>query len=326
MRRGAHPARAVLLCLGLLAAWYGGPVDAGYGSPADADAAAAVVAYWTPARMRAATPVVPTGRTGGIADLRDGGSAASVVGPVRAPTSGGRPRRDGAGAGHAGGAAPTPTTGRSDAGARRAAGRAFFRLGGRDRVCSASTVRSRNRDTVVTAAHCLAGRRRTATRWLFVPAYRDGGGPYGAWTARRLFVPPGRGTPPEDVGFAVLAPARGLHVADVVGAPPIAFGTAPGRWTTVYGYPATGLYTGEELLACRGPARRDPAATGGLGLACAMREGSSGGPWLVDLAGVPTVTSVTSVGDLGPTGRTRTVWGPPFGPAVRDLYARAAAS
>ncbi|MGW1724739.1 trypsin-like serine peptidase [Streptomyces sp. NPDC002306] len=88
------------------------------------------------------------------------------------------------------------------------AGRAAGLVGGH--FCTASVVHSPDRDLIVTAAHCLAGR---SGAFVFVPGYRDGEAPYGVWTVRRRFLPDvwadGRGDVPGDVPGDGPADVRG---------------------------------------------------------------------------------------------------------------------
>jgi hypothetical protein len=93
-----------------------------------------------------------------------------------------------------------------------AVGKVFFTLGAISYVCSGTLVHSEHVDVVLTAAHCVSGGRgRWATRWTFVPGYRDGAEPYGQYTARRFFVSP-KWTGPDgaseryDIAFVQVAP------------------------------------------------------------------------------------------------------------------------
>ncbi|MFE7278202.1 trypsin-like peptidase domain-containing protein [Streptomyces sp. NPDC057623] len=114
--------------------------------------------------------------------------------------------------------------------------------GGR-RFCTASVVHSPRHDLVVTAAHCLDGGARDV---MFVPGYRDGEAPYGAWRLGRRFLPQGwvkgRGED-SDVAFAVVADrggegGAGEGVEDVVGGNRFVTGMATGATAvTVTGYP-----------------------------------------------------------------------------------------
>ncbi|WP_158587963.1 trypsin-like serine peptidase [Actinomadura logoneensis] len=210
----------------------------------------------------------------------------------------------------------------------RTTGKVFFSYRGRDFMCSGSTVRSANRDLVVTAAHCLRpDRRGWADDWTFVPGYTGGRAPFGVFTARRMLVPDSwsrRRDGDSDVGMAVLAPRAGRHVADVVGAQDIAFGGPPRRRTLVFGYPVAPGPDGERPAYCAGLPVPDPRGeTRGRGVRCRMARGSSGGPWLARFdpaTGAGTLVAVTSFRySDDPT----TLYAPPFGRTVRTLYARA---
>ncbi|GAA2574797.1 hypothetical protein SMC26_44920 [Actinomadura fulvescens] len=210
----------------------------------------------------------------------------------------------------------------------RTTGKVFFSLGGRDFLCSASTVRSANRDLVVTAGHCVkAGRGAWAENWIFVPGYRDGTSPYGGFTARRMFTPDAwsqGGDGDYDVAMVAVAPSEGRHVLDVTGGQRIAFGGPDGRRTLAFGYPSSGAYDGERLAYCGGHPTGDPRReTTGQGLRCDLTRGASGGPWLSGFdpaTGTGVVTSVSSFKFADDRG---TMYGPRFGDPVRRLYQRA---
>ncbi|WP_067813124.1 trypsin-like serine peptidase [Actinomadura kijaniata] len=301
-RTPAAPALAALAALttaALSVAVPAGPASASDAGPAAVPAAVHRVApdldrraraYWTPRRMRAAAPPE--------AERRDESAGAPW-------TRGGL--------------------------VARSTGRVFATSAGREQVCSAAVVRAANRDLVVTAAHCVrpAG-GGWADNWIFVPGYRDGAGPHGGFTARRMFVPAAwtrDGDGDHDVAFVALATAGGRHVADVAGAQRLAFGGPGGRLTHVFGYPAAGRFDGERLAYCSGrPVPHRRGLTAGRGLRCGLPRGVSGGPWLTGLdpgTGAGTVVSVSSFRFSDDPG---TLYGPPFGKAVRDLYARASVS
>lgn len=206
----------------------------------------------------------------------------------------------------------------------RTTGKVFFTLEGTDYVCSASTVRSGNRDTVLTAGHCVNnGPGDFASRWVFVPGYRDGARPYGTWTARRLLTPTpwsGKGDVDYDVGFAVLNPLRGRHVTDVVGAQSMAFNSARGSYTYSFGYPSVSGYNGARLYFCRGTAKRDKYGSADQGIPCDMTEGSSGGPWFSGFNTATGVGVLTSVNSFGYDDMPEVMFGPYFGEKIRALF------
>lgn len=65
-------------------------------------------------------------------------------------------------------------------------GKVFFVMNGQDFLCSASTIYSTNRDSVLTAAHCVydTSLKMWASKFIFVPQYSNNAKPYGSWTAR----------------------------------------------------------------------------------------------------------------------------------------------
>ncbi|MDF5753944.1 trypsin-like peptidase domain-containing protein [Spongiactinospora sp. TRM90649] len=287
-----------------------------------------VLRYWTPRRMARAIPIDV------ITALRDGG-AAGILAAVSGPGSAGpAPTR-------ATSAARAAAPGRARAvlvtegspwgfagSVTRTTGRVFLTIAGADFVCSAGTVRSASRDLVVTAGHCVKdGVGAWARNWTFVPGYSDGHRPYGEFTARRMFVPEPwsrRGDDSHDLGMVALNTRRGRHVADLVGAQEIAFNGGRGQRTHVFGFPADPPYDGQRLVYCAGPVRADPhGQTHDQGLPCDMTAGSSGGPWFSrfdERSGRGTVTSVSS---FKYTDDQAVMYGPYFGRAAEELYARA---
>jgi hypothetical protein len=194
-----------------------------------------------------------------------------------------------------------------------------------DYVCSATAVRSRKRNVVITAGHCVfdAGiTDRWARNWMFVPGKRDGNEPYGRWTAKRLASTAGwkrRASLRYDVGAAVMKRRNGKKLQNVIGARGIAFNRPRNRTYNAFGYPAQGLAfsPGNRLWHCvsgnvdnDSPPGRGPRT---LGIECDMTGGSSGGGWVVS----GKVQSVVSYGYELSFDR---LYGPYFGRAVKRLY------
>jgi hypothetical protein len=263
-----------------------------------------VEAYWTDGRMRAAA--------------RSGGGISGLLGPGGGPGAAPpRPLRQ----------APPVSHAENWFGAglvARAVGRVFFTLGGQDYSCSGTAVVSQNRDTVITAGHCVnAGPGPYVHNWVFVPGYRAGQRPYGTWTARRLAAPGGwvrSGQAPDDVGFAVLNTRRGRHLSGVVGALPIVFGLGPASYVWVFGFPGSPPYAGKRATYCRGTDRRDPFGTSAVGLACTMTAGSSGGPWLAGFSPSGGTGAICSVTSFSYHGVPDVIWGPHLGDTAAALY------
>lgn len=301
--------------LGALAALLGGVLavgaspgtaagDAGSGSTESAPAATTeaaadrVTAYWTPKRMRNATPADRPAASGAASTTVARGEPARVT--ARKPGGG-----------------PTPT-----ASVVATTGKVFFTLGGTNYVCSGAATSSANRDVVTTAGHCVnEGPGAFATNWAFVPAYNSGSRPYGTWTARTLVTTSAwanQGDINYDGGFAVMNTLNGQHLTDVVGGQGIAFNLARGLTYQAYGYPAAPPFTGETLQSCSGTAQNDIyGGTQSQSIPCNMTGGSSGGPWLT--GGV-----LNSVNSFGYTTVKNRMFGPYFGSAIQSAYSSAA--
>lgn len=274
--------------------------------------ASVVSRYWTPRRMRRAD-------SAGMPRLGVPGDADPV------------PRLAGGVDGFA-----VPVT-NPDARPQRFHGRLFFTHtapdGSRqDASCSGTVIRAPNRSTMLTAGHCIYD-GTWSDDVLFVPAYRNGQAPFGEYPASAI------GTTGQwkrfvsssidlaysyDVGAAVLGrdPATGRRVQDALGGGRgVAFDLRrPARDFSVYGYPATGAFDGETPLRCRSRLlwrdssgfRPRPGA-----VRCDMRQGASGGGWVVKVGGVGRVASVTSYNLRDDAAH---LYGPYFGNAVRRLF------
>ncbi|GAB1824494.1 trypsin-like serine peptidase [Herbidospora sp. RD11066] len=271
-------------------------------------AAAAPVGYWTPQRMAKALPI-------GLLEV------------VKKLTSGSAPeRRRQAAPAQARRAAPTASARWQSGGlVGRAAGRVFLTMDGVDFVCSAGSVRSANRDVVVTAGHCVKdGTGAWARNWVFVPGYDEGARPLGTFSARRMFVagPWSRAADDSyDVGMVALNQQLGRHVNDVAGALEIGFGVKRGQQTHGFGYPADPPYDGERLMYCAGAARPDPhSQTHDQGLRCDLTAGASGGPWLSGFDAASGRGTVTSVSSFKYSDDNSMMYGPYFGSAAKQVF------
>lgn len=279
-----------------------------------------VLRYWTPERMRRAKPLTHLVRR------RSPGRAHPAASPRQ-----GRPLTVGP-------ALPLDMAvrhvlaGRTDSVPKirgkvvTTTGRVFLTLGSYEYYCSAGVVNSKNRDVVVTAGHCLKdGRGAWASKWTFVPGYRDGKRPYGAFSARRMFVAKGWSSSADDsddIGMVAVNKARGRHIVDAVGGQGIAFGRARPRSAWAFGYPADPPYDGDRLVSCDGRLNRD-SSTGDQGMRCGMTEGASGGPWLRSFhrsTGTGTMLSVTS---FKYSDQPDVMYGPYFGAQARAVYRKA---
>ncbi len=250
-----------------------------------------VRAYWTPARMEAATPMELAGPGNGKGKPDKGGNDSAKAVQV----------------------APQPEF-----------GKVFFTLGGSNYVCSGTATTSGNRDVVTTAGHCLnEGPGGFATNFIFVPAYDNGSAPYGEWVAEDLLTTTAWATEGDfnhDVGFAVMAEnAAGQSLTDVTGSYDIAFNLGYGLTFDAYGYPAARPYDGQDLWRCSGTAGTDSRGTTDHRLPCSMTGGSSGGGWI-------TGGKLNSVNSFGYRGEKDVMYGPYFGNTEQAVYQSAATS
>ena len=208
-------------------------------------------------------------------------------------------------------------------------------------------VPSKKGNVILTAAHCIidpaTGTKATQSSLIFIPAYRNGVGPDGAWQAagaayttetwtkwaeRKTLVAPDEG---EDLAFLTLEANKekeNLHylenVQEVVGSLGIGFDQACSQAYTQYGYPAESPYNGEVLFSHAAPyagTDLNPAvAPRPIRIASDFTRGASGGPWTIGPSSAPTAVSLTAYGYEGQPGY---LYGPYFGETARNAYERA---
>ncbi|MCF3122126.1 peptidase [Streptomyces arenae] len=199
--------------------------------------------------------------------------------------------------------------------ALKTVGRLFFvNASGADTWCTATAVKSANRSTVMTAAHCVrrgSSPYNTNMSMVFVPAYHKGKMPHGAFAVRQAAAPRTWETDSRnDMSALTVDPAKsGKKLTDVVGGQDIAFNRPVGGTISSFGYSATRPQLGEELLRCVGTAKKE---NGTQAIPCDMSGGSSGGPWLADFnatTGKGVLVSVNSALDsLEPTKMFGEIW------------------
>jgi V8-like Glu-specific endopeptidase len=175
------------------------------------------------------------------------------------------------------GPGPFGVTVQADVSARSARVGALFGSGSTltGHFCTASVVRSKGRDLIVTAAHCLNG----SGKIRFVPGYRNGKAPYGIWDIEKKYVGDawvGGQDEDSDVAFAVLADRNGKGVEDVVGGNQFVTGRTTGATAvTVTGYPAT---LDAPITCTNKPTAHSSTQQR---IACpAFAGGTSGSPWV----------------------------------------------
>lgn len=208
-------------------------------------AQASARAFWTPARMTAATAEITRAATPGMQP--------EVSAPAGTPTA---VRFTG-----------VPTT-----------GALFYTTGTRTHFCTASVVNSSVGDLVITAAHCVYG-SGYATNIAYVPKYHDGTRPYGTWTVSAITVATGwrdAHNPNLDVAFLAVTSPGGTRIQSVTGGLTFAINAPYAMAIEVIGYNNTDT----EPVRC---ATHSFKFLGGaqIGFYChGFRNGTSGGPWI----------------------------------------------
>jgi hypothetical protein len=258
---------------------------------------AAVRAYWTPARMKAAIPAdrIRAAR-GGSAKRKPGGGSTYPYTSYEVTSSYTTP--------------PTSTH-----------GKVFFTERGVNYVCSGTALTSGNHSTVWTAGHCVnEGPGAYVTNWSFVPAYKDGAAPLGTWPATSLTTTDQWRTTGDfafDLGAAVVAHnTSGQALTDVTGGRTVRFNYDPAALRFLsYGYPAASPFNGQRLWACDAPlgTRDTSVSPATMGIGCNMTGGSSGGGWIVG-------NDVVSVNSYGYSTLKNVMFGPFQGSVAQSLY------
>ncbi|MEV8284322.1 trypsin-like serine peptidase [Streptomyces niveus] len=210
--------------------------------------------------------------------------------------------------------------------ALKTVGRLFFvNASGADTWCTATAVKSANRSTAMTAAHCVrrgSSPGNTNTAMVFVPGYHQGKMPYGTFAVRTAATPrTWENDSVNDISaLTVDADKKGRKLTDVVGGQAIAFNRALGGTVSALGYSATRPQRGEELLRCVGRTKKEH---GTQVIPCDLTGGASGGPWLAGFrttTGKGTLVSVNaSLDSLTPT----KMYGEILGATAKKVYDRA---
>ncbi|MFJ9414399.1 trypsin-like serine peptidase [Streptomyces sp. NPDC101227] len=318
-RRIARPATGALIALGTLFASGLQTGAAGASAqPSPGASRSGLASYWTPQRMRAATPLDLPPLTPGALTKAVRHGAERLVKPTRPAPPGLEALKGvlpGTGGPWTGGGAHVKTT-----------GRVFFTYQGRQASCSGDAVTSANKSTVITAGHCVKLDGAWHTNWVFVPGYHDGQAPYGKWAAANTLSTP-QWTKSEDinydVGAAVVAPLDGKKLTDVVGGQGLAFNSGYHKTMYAFGFPAAAPYDGSKLIYCSGITLQDPLLSKDHGLPCNMTGGSSGGPWFTSFNESTGTGLQSSVNSFTYQFLPDTMFGPYFGDDAKDLYTKA---
>ena len=278
-------------------------------------ARARTLAFWTPARMRAAVPRDPMLTASGTVE----------------------PGTRHLGIGYEPGAEWPNGLGR----AYRATGKVFFRLGNASYVCSGSVVTDSSaltaRSLVLTAGHCAYDfGDGFATDWLFIPAYDANPGPcvespYGCWTATYLVVHQGYASASgfglqavqHDFAIAVVhAGDRGTQLDTTVGTFRLTTAGTTGEKRYAFGYPAADQYEDNlDLIYCSGRTFNDDESNNlTWGVPCNMTGGASGGPWFSAFDASTGYGRITSLNSYGYDEAPGFMFGPKFNQNTLDVY------
>jgi Trypsin len=203
-------------------------------------------AFWTPARMTAATPVVnPNG---------------VIAGPAASPPRG------------------TPTA-RLFIGVPTV-GALFFTSGSSAHYCTASVVGSRRQDMVLTAAHCVYS-GGPVKNIEFIPGYHSGHAPHGAWVVNKITVARGwKSSQNQNLDFAFLAvtppPRTSQPIQRVTGALQLGINRPFMRPIEVIGYNSS---DSRPVECATHSLEFEPTQ---IKFYChGYRDGTSGSPWIV---------------------------------------------
>jgi hypothetical protein len=261
----------------------------------DATYQESIQAYWTPARMAAATPVekdaqLQEAATRYIAKQeklhQEGKKPVRNDGPVQSAP--------GAESKVFGGAAEAAYNPNAPYYTPRAytQGKVFFTKGGLNYVCSGTIINSEGKDSVWSAGHCVHGGSGGTWHgnWSFVPAYDDdlaNPRPYGTWSAAYLSSRTAWTNSSDfsqDIGVATMnTNFGGWHIVDYFGGQGLTVNRGKNVWVNAFGYPGESPFDGGNLFQCWGSTSPEWdywfSWSQTVKIPCDMTRGSSGGGW-----------------------------------------------
>jgi V8-like Glu-specific endopeptidase len=233
-------------------------------APAATGPVRAVRDYWTVERMAAAVPVEE--------------ALPSLAGPTSYDAA--RERRGTSG--------PVPPRR-----VPRTVGKLFFSDGAGDYVCSAAAIRTRKRDQVITAGHCVHTGPNVGVlqqphffrNWVFVPRYHRGRAPDRKWVARNAWAFNGwveSESFRHDQAIIAFKKRNGRKLVRAVGGNEVVWGR-PQRQSrvTIWGWPAERPFNGQTARRCAGRTVPFRGTTDAAMHHCRLNGGASGGPWFL---------------------------------------------
>jgi V8-like Glu-specific endopeptidase len=223
--------------------------------------------YWTPARMAAAVPIEDV-----LSSLKVPGADADAGQEPTSRTAAGRVR------------------------APRTTGKLFFSDDSADFVCSAAAIRTKKRNQVITAGHCVHSGPHPEgglfpppphffSNWVFVPRYRNGHAPFGKWVANNAYAFDGwieHEAFRYDQAILSFRKRNGRRLVNAIGGNEVVWGNDQRqRGTTIWGWPAEDPYDGEVARSCTGRTTPFEGSADAAMHACDLNGGASGGPWFL---------------------------------------------
>ena len=269
----------------------------------------ALMAYWTPQRMRDAIPMTAP----------KSAALPALPPPLpKATATGSRILARPAGAQ----GLPRPNVVRPDVlSTSTTQGKVFFVDPGTNTAyeCSGGTINNPTGDMVTTAGHCVYDNGRWMTDWIYVPAYYNGPTRYGTWFSSQMTTFPEwtlDSNPNYDFAIVNVAPSStGATLVATAGGNGLEYDESYVQNVVIWGY------SGGVLIPhyCVTTTFEQNAAE--VGAPCDMPNGASGGPWLDDYN--------TTSGDgyefgLNSFGTSSDIYSPYFTSAMDQLYAQTA--
>jgi V8-like Glu-specific endopeptidase len=205
-------------------------------------------------------------------------------------------------------------------------GRLFFQIPGQDGTyaCTGAVAYGR---AVWTAGHCVfTTGRGWSYNMYFVPAYRNGTYPYGAFTVKSrtaLSQWVNSGNLAYDIGMVAVNDKSGMKLSQWVGSIGLMWNQSSSQLFHAFGYP--GNYSaGQYLVACAASTYvRDPLpGPDPIGIGCDMGSGASGGPWIVGYAPFKggATNYINGLVSYSYATKPLEIYGPYFGDGAKLIY------
>ena len=205
-------------------------------------------------------------------------------------------------------------------------GALFYTTGSGAHFCTASVVDSQRENLIVTAAHCVYS-SGYSVNIEFVPGYHDGRRPYGTWLVQAVVVATGwrqRHDPNLDFAFLTVVPpgGSGRPIQQVTGGLRLGIHSGYTHWIRLIGYNDT---TSDPVRCAN---HSSEFRSGQMVFYCyGYRDGTSGGPWVIDFTSRGAGTLFGVIGGYETGGDYDWAsYSAAFGASALSLYRRAEAT